>query len=357
MSSQTNENSWVNRNILDDSEHLKNLFWLYKTTNSEEVRKNYFEEKKNFTSKIRDMKKCYYDNVIKNSSNTNKASWKIVRDITNSNKKHNIDTLSILHNNEVINNPSKISNMFCEYFSTVAENLVNSQFPVNFNNCTVSNTSSQSMFFRDIEPYEIHEALRNITNRTSIGPDELNFNVINSCMHTIIQPLCYLFNLSFFSGIFPTNLKLGHVTPLHKKGDLDLIENYRAITQNSYISKIFEKIMQTRIYEYLTSFNLLSESQHGFRPKYSTLTAAYEFVQFIYESLDANKYVLGILFDLSRAFDCLNHKFLIQKIEALGIRGNLSKWIESFIIGRKIVVKLDNNWVKVKLHERHQSNF
>ena len=47
---------------------------------------------------------------------------------------------------------------------------------------------------------------------------------------------------SISSGIFPTNLKLGHVTPLHKKGDLDLIENYRAITQNSYISKIFEKL-------------------------------------------------------------------------------------------------------------------
>lgn len=92
---------------------------------------------------------------------------------------------------------------------------------------------------------------------------------------------------------------------------------------------------------FLNRNNLITNSQHGFREGYSTETATTEISQYITEKLDKGEYVVGVFFDLSRAFDTLDPGFLSKKLERLGIRGNVNEWIISFITHRQMVVNIE----------------
>ena len=151
---------------------------------------------------------------------------------------------------------------------------------------------------------------------------------------------CFILNLSVMTGSFPDSLKLGFVTPLHKMGDPENVSNYRSVTGLSSVSKLFEKAVLNRLNSFLNKYNLITENQHGFRSGLSTSTAAFELIQFIHESINNNNYTLALFFDLTRAFDCVSCEFLVRKLDALGVRGSVGQWIESFLTNRKIIVKL-----------------
>lgn len=109
----------------------------------------------------------------------------------------------------------------------------------------------------------------------------------------------------------------------------------------STFSKVIEKVVSAKIYSFVEKYNIISSSQHGFRPGYSTETETVECVQHVYEMMDRGRYVVAILFDLTRAFDSVDPVLLSEKIDSLGIRGSLNQWINSFLINRKIVVRVE----------------
>ena len=89
-----------------------------------------------------------------------------------------------------------------------------------------------------------------------------------------ISPLLkHVFNRSLAEGIFHNVLKKAKVIPIFKSGDKSLAENYRPISLLPKISKIFEKLIKSRISNVLNKFNILNDNQYGFRKNLSTSDA------------------------------------------------------------------------------------
>ena len=130
-----------------------------------------------------------------------------------------------------------------------------------------------------------------------------------------------IIDLAFKTGIFPDLCKLAKIIPIFKKDDAMLCINYRPISLLSIYSKIFEKLIYSRMYYFLNKNNLIYDKQFGFRAKHSVNHALISTTELIKDKLECGNFVAGIFIDLEKAFDTVNHEILIDKLAYYGFRG------------------------------------
>ena len=122
--------------------------------------------------------------------------------------------------------------------------------------------------------------------------------------------------------------------PLFKSGEDGLISNYRPISILPVFSKLFEKVVYKRLINYLDSNNTLFKKQYGFGKNHSTSLALLDLVDKITSAIDEKKYTVGIILDLSKALDTVNHDILFDKLSFYGIRGLPLDWLKNYFLNR-----------------------
>ena len=144
--------------------------------------------------------------------------------------------------------------------------------------------------------------------------------------------------------IFPKNLKFADITPIFKNEDSTLAKNYRPVSVLPVISKIFERIMQKQISDYIDEH--LSQYLCGYRKGLNTQYALLALIEKWKESLDKKGYAGAILMDLSKAFDTINHELLIAKLYAYGFDKNALTLVLNY---------LSNRWQRTKINASFSS--
>ena len=160
---------------------------------------------------------------------------------------------------------------------------------------------------------------------------------------SIFEPLRYISNLSIEKGIFPDQLKIAKVTPLFKKGDNVLMDNYCPISVLPCFSKVLERIIYSRLYSFFSENNILYKKQFGFQKQHSTDHAIVYLVNEILNSFENNCYTLGVFIDLTKAFDMVDHNILLKKLLHYGVRGNTLKLLQSYLHNRKKYIAYENS--------------
>ena len=163
-------------------------------------------------------------------------------------------------------------------------------------------------------------------------------------LETLLPTITQLINCSLSSGIFPQSFKSAVVRPLLKKSSLDqnVLKNFRPVSNLSFLSKVFEKIVLNQLFSYLNSHNLLSHNQSAYRPAHSTETALVKVTNDILLALDRGEVTILTLLDLWAAFDTVDHDILFSTLkDHFGISGNALSWFKSYLHNRSQSVVID----------------
>lgn len=291
-------------------------------------------------NKIIEYNKTNNISKIQNSNNKNKTIWEIVNRKLGKSKNKNKIRLKV--NNKETDDSKEVSNLFAYHYSNFPETNLKLHFQDNISEtCTTPTENCSSFFFHPTTPNEVSKIILNLKNKSSTGVDEIPVKLLKYANEAISIPFAHFINLSLELGQFPDELKIGKVIPVYKRGDMSQIENFRPIVLLSYLSKIIEKLVTSRIYDFIESKNIFSNCQYGYRTNRSTESACTNFVQKLYEYINVGKKVAAVFFDLTAAFDTVNHTFLHSKLYNLGIRGTALNWIMSYLTNRKITVSVD----------------
>ena len=156
-----------------------------------------------------------------------------------------------------------------------------------------------------------------LLSKSSCGHDEISTKFLKYIAPVLIQSITLIINQSLITGIFPNDLKIAKVIPLHKKDSIMLMDNYQPLSLLTATSKIVEKVVHIQLTKYLNENKLLYISQYGFRGEHSTELAALELVDRVHIDLDQKKCPIGVFMDLSKAFDRLDHNILLYKLSRM----------------------------------------
>ena len=216
--------AWLTSDLIHEKHHLKFLHRKARSNNTTESWLTYKKAKNRYNRHIKNSKRYYYEKRLHSHSGNIKQTWKTINEILNKSSSRNKINEIKDENGEILDETS-ISNAFNKYFVELGEKLA-SEIP-----------------------------------QSNVSP--MNFlNEIYLQKHAF----------PYFYEIAANDIQL-HLQNLNTKNVSGIDGNYRPISIISVVARIFEKLIYNQIYEYINNYNLLTNSQHGFRPFHSTVTA------------------------------------------------------------------------------------
>ena len=264
--------------------------------------------------------------------------------IGNGGKSSNIAEINI--NDNVYSDPKHIAEHLNDYFVNVGPTLASqSKYLSDFDDVHCNSTDVNSNFyFRTIAEADIKKSPQNLKVFKATGLDGIPAKLLKLSCKIIALSLTYILNLSISTGMFIDDWKKARVILIYKSDDRKKCENYRPISILPIISKPFEKEVFGQLYQYLINNSLLSRFQSRFRPKHSTLSLLLQMSDNWLESMDIEEITGLISVDIKKAFDSIDHKILLKKMqEQFGVRDLELRWFQSYLTNQTQVCVVDGH--------------
>ena len=302
---------------------------------------------KKFVEKhIKKLKHKYYTEYFRKYAHDSRKQWKMINSLLNRKKPNTKIGKLILdgdaENDSELTSPGEISNAFNDYFCEIAKKLKdNSTYTANpdtpkFRDKRVVN----SIYLSECSTTEIEEIVKSLKNKSTSDTAIVALKYVSTSISSTLRAII---NTSLKQGAFPEELKLAKVIPIHKSGKKTNVSNYRPISLLSIFSKIYEKAMHKRLYEFFSRNDTIYKHQYGFRKQHSCEHALLEAQYTLTKALDNKQISALLLIDFSKAFDMVDHTTLIHKLEHYGIRGHALDWLKSYLEKRQQYVNVNGH--------------
>lgn len=335
-SNNKNAQKWISKGLRQSCKTKRKLRYQYYKNKNSTNKAKYKKYSYLLNKCVYSSKKNQNINYINAHDNKCKATWTVIKNEINATQsKDNIESIKL--KDTVITDPLEIASTFNNHYTNLTSIPTQQSADRNFRR----NKYYNSMFLKPLLENEVLQEIMSLRNTRSEGYDEISTKIIKVCCNELTKILTHLINMSFLQGTFPDKLKLSIIKPLFKKGDKDDINNYRPITLIPILSKIYERCMYRRLIDFCNKFRIISDEQFGFQKNKSTTLATFSLMKAILSNVNNNQITTGLFFDLSKAFDLVSHDILLEKLEAIGIRGPALQWIKSYLSNRKQCVTIN----------------
>ena len=297
-------------------------------------------------------KKKYFHELLENAKNSGERSktWEVINKVFGKKKSTKIfpEKIRIDKDNGPSptheENPQEIANLMNTHFTSIAEKLSNTlEKPKKNFQDYLGPKNKSSIFLNSMDVDEIMEEITKLDPKKSMGHDEIPPKIIKWAPSLFAPILEVLYNKCIDTGYYPSNFKVAKVTPIHKKGDQNDVNNYRPISVLTQFNQIFERLLSKRLLDFFDKFNIITKKQFGFLKKHCTEHAILDLKEYILSKLE-NKEVMALLFlDLRKAFDTVNHEILLEKLlYHYGVCGNAYNLLSSYLKGRTQFPKVND---------------
>ena len=312
---------------LREVKELKNFYYYNSQKGSSihylKFKDLYMEIRSKFQSLNRMKMINYFSNKgIKDFKNAKKF-WDFYSASINlkSNKSESSLPSYFIHNNEEINKPEEIGDLFNTHFTSLKSNSLSTTTETeNFIDLTFSKLKRDNIIKDDLFSFRptthiiVEKLLNKLDTSSGAGIAGLPTKLLKCNTYWWAKCLTKLFNKCIDLKQVPIEFKTAVVTPLFKKGDKNDLNNYRGISVLPPVSKIFEKILATQIITFFNINKKFYNGQHGFRASHSCETALHELLTDLNEVKSKKMIALLLFIDYRKAFDLVDSRILLKKL-------------------------------------------
>uniref|UniRef100_A0A0R3Q9H7 Reverse transcriptase domain-containing protein n=1 Tax=Brugia timori TaxID=42155 RepID=A0A0R3Q9H7_9BILA len=324
---------WYNRQIKNLKNRKQKAHKIYKKSNNNENLQKYLD----ICNELNFAIDTAFEEYNTKTENEIKSCPKNFFNYVKTNLKSDNFPSSMHLDEHVGNNSEEICNLFATFFQKIYTTFTEQdrdrdffefipEFPMDIN-------------VNQVTVHDILHALKKLDASKGAGPDDIPPVFLKNLAMELTAPLFWIFKISLETGIFPKAWKSSFLVPIFKSGKKSDIRNYRGIAIISCIPKLFEAIINEKLF--IQMKNRITNMQHGFYKGRSTATNLLEFINYSLNAMDNGNHVEALYTDFSKAFDRIDIPMLLFKLQKMGIEPGLLKWLESYLTNRHQIIKFN----------------
>ena len=346
---KNNTQDWFDSEIAEAIKKREKYFRKFKKSKLHIDQNFYIEAKYNVQKLIKKKKIEFYKTKLSENIGKPKELWKTLKHLGLPSNKGSLTNICLEKDGKINFEDKSNANIFKDFFSTLADNLVTNlpPAPMRFGLASVRQyyeailkLPSSKFKFSLVSEDTIFQLLKGINEDKAAGLDNLSGKFLKDGATVLAKPISQICNLSIKYTLFPTDCKVAKLKPLFKKGSKTKPQNYRPISLLPLISKIIEKVVHDQTQKFLDDNNILYRYQSGFRKCYSTDSCLSYLNDKIATGFESGLFTGMILIDLQKAFDTINHVILLNKMEYFGFSKEVIQWFKSYLSNRKFKVHI-----------------
>ena len=335
---------WCNASVLEKRREMRAAERQWYSDRTDANRSVLDVHRSAFKQLLEDSRTRYYSDLIEDNCRDPKTLFQTVSRVMNRTKSNPLpDHVSA----------STLANEFSDFFFTKVAN-IRATFD---DSATLDDAMQYDVPFNGAAPLEQFAcvSVADITKVINKSPnkscelDPIPTSLLKQCVGTLAPVITRITNLSLEISTVPRVYKCAIVRPLLKKSGLDtVLKNYRPVSNLSFVSKLLEDVVIKQVSHHLTHNSLYESLQSAYKPRHSTETALLRVFDDILSNLDKRNHAVFVcLLDLSAAFDTVDHRILLHRMEkTFGIRGRSLKWLTSYLSDRSMKVCVGGRYSK-----------
>ena len=302
---------------------------------------------------IKEDEKRYYDEGLDLKSDPKKA-WRNVRMTLNVEKNLSPTCIQVSNSEnreELVTNPLKLANLFNEYFTDKVRKIRNEAVKKDVTIppeqrlrdwLSKKDIHPPSFSLRELTINDFRILIKGFKPKKVHGSDWIDAYSLKISAPLIEVALLHLINLSIKSGKFAERWKFTIVFPTFKRGEKELIKNYRPVSHVVQVGKLVEMAVHAQIYKHFETNKLFHPNQYGLIKNHSTATAVIHVYEKWLESVEKNWLSASCFIDQTAAYDLLCHSTLEKKLEIYQFDILTKNWIISYLSERSQTVQIES---------------